>query len=420
MVTISYTVTNGSGCSASATTPDTVSVTPVSSPVMGTMEFCANSSTSLSDAIAGGAWSSNDNTVATVDAVSGIVSGVAAGTDLIIYTVTNACGSVADTATITVDAVPVVSPITAAFTSICIGSSITLNDATPAGAWSTSDPTVATVSSTGVVTSVSTGTATITYTVSNISGCSDFATLTVTVATSIAGVDVVPASATLCHGSAVNMHISTAISGMTYQWLLNGNIIPGATDASYTTDTAGNYSLEVGNGICSQTITGPVVSNQPNPVIGFNAPNVLYTGSGYFYQWYKNGVAIPGATSSTYYETGSGYYTVVVTDINGCSVTSGGYTVTGGGGGGGGTAVNNVSANTNIRIYPNPATSVLTVDAPAKVNVSLLSVDGKLLIEQKDAHNIDISQLANGMYLIMIYDENNMLLNTSKFVKTEQ
>ena len=54
------------------------------------------------------------------------------------------------------------------------------------------------------------------------------------------------------------------------------------------------------------------------------------------------------------------------------------------------------------------------------VNVSILSVDGKTLIAQKSANSIDISQLANGMYLIMIYNENDMLLMTSKFVKSEQ
>ena len=76
--------------------------------------------------------------------------------------------------------------------------------------------------------------------------------------------------------------------------------------------------------------------------------------------------------------------------------------------------------NGNIRIFPNPATSVLTIDAPMNVNVSILSVDGKTLIAQKSANSIDISQLANGMYLIMIYNETDMLLMTSKFVKSEQ
>ena len=104
--------------------------------------------------------------------------------------------------------------------------------------------------------------------------------------------------------------------------------------------------------------------------------------------------------------------------MNGCSDTATGYTISGGSGGG--TAVGTVANSSSIRIFPNPATSVLTIDAPMNVNVSILSVDGKTLISQKDANSIDISQLANGMYMILIYNENDILLMTSKFVKSVQ
>ena len=412
-----YTVTDGVGCTASATVSDTVTTMPVTTPITGTMSVCVGATTALSNATAGGAWSSNDVTLATVDPVTGVVTGVGAGSDFIFYTVTNACGSVIDSATVTVNPSPVVGPIFASFSSVCIGTTITLTDATAGGVWSSSDDTVATINSSGVVTGLMAGTVTMYYTVTS-GGCSGVASYVLSVSTATMGVAVVPATATLCHGNNVNMHVTAIIPGMTYQWLLNGNIIAGATNSGYIADTAGTYSLEVNNGTCSMTISGTVVSAQPNATIGFNAPNVLYTGSFFAYQWYKNGVAISGANSATYYETTSGYYTVVVTDINGCTDTSGGYTI--GTGGGGGTGVGSVANGGNIRIFPNPATSALTIDAPMKVNVSLLSVDGKTLISQKDATTIDISALPNGMYLIMIYDENDTLIRTSKFVKTEQ
>jgi len=419
IATISYMVTNASGCSSFVTTPDTVNTMPVSSPINGTMSVCVGSTTSLSDAVSGGIWTSTNTSVATVDVLFGTVTGIAAGSATVIYTVTNSCGSAADSALITVNGLPVVSPITATTTAICSGSTVTLNDATGGGVWSSSNTTVATVNSTGAVTGIANGTATITYMVTNASGCSSYVTYNITIATAIAGVDVVPASATLCHGSLVNMHISSTVPGLTYQWFCNGNIIAGATNSGYITDSAGNYTLEVSNGTCTETLTGTVVSNQPHPVVGFNAPNMLFTGSFYSYQWYKNGVAIAGANSSTLIETGNGDYTVVVTDINGCSDTSATYVLTIGGGGGG-TGVTNVNTSSSIKVFPNPATSTLTIEASQKVNVSLLAVDGKMVLHQDNAHNIDISELPNGMYLIMIYDENNLLLSTSKFVKTEQ
>jgi hypothetical protein len=51
-----------------------------------------------------------------------------------------------------------------ATTSVCVGSTVTLSDATAGGTWSSSNPAVATIgSSTGVVTGVSSGTVVITY-----------------------------------------------------------------------------------------------------------------------------------------------------------------------------------------------------------------------------------------------------------------
>jgi hypothetical protein len=44
---------------------------------------------------------------------------------------------------------------------------------------------------------------------------------------------------------------------------------------------------------------------------------------------------------------------------------------------------------------------------------------GKVLLEQKEATDINIGPLANGMYMIMVYDENKLLLKTTKFAKVE-
>jgi hypothetical protein len=42
-----------------------------------------------------------------------------------------------------------------------------------------------------------------------------------------------------------------------------------------------------------------------------------------------------------------------------------------------------------------------------------------VVVTQNDANSINISGLANGMYMIMIYDEENLLLKTAKFAKGE-
>lgn len=81
------------------------------------------------------------------------------------------------------------------------------------------------------------------------------------------------------------------------------------------------------------------------------------------------------------------------------------------------TGVNNIGKVSNVSFYPNPATAIVNVVAQEAVNVSVISVDGKLLIDQNDAKTINISNLANGIYFIKAYDAQNNLLKTEKLIK---
>jgi hypothetical protein len=146
-----------------------------------------------------------------------------------------------------------------------------------------------------------------------------------------------------------------------------------------------------------------------------SAGGYLYTSTYTTYQWFKNGSPITGATSSLLTPTGAGSYYVVVSDANGCFVASAPYTISGGGGTG--TGVSNSPSITAVKVFPNPASSSLQIEAPVAVNVTVISPDGKMVMEQKQVTSIDISQLADGLYIIMIYDETGMLLSTDKFVK---
>ena len=420
IVTISYTVTNIFGCVAAATTPDTVNALPVVAAISGAGSVCVNSTTALADSSAGGVWASSDITIATIDPSLGTVTGVAAGAATITYTVTSPAGCVTFvTASETVNPLPTVTAIYGP-TSVCAGLSISLNDSTLGGIWSSSDSTIATVNSSGMVTGVAFGNATISYTVTNSSGCTNSATDILAVGNAMPAVAILPAgSATLCSGTPINLVISPVSSGLTYQWTLNGNDIAGATNGSYDADTVGLFTATINNGTCSETLTGTTVLAPPHPMVGYNsAGNFLFTGTYTTYQWYKNGTPITGANGSILTVTGAGTYYVVVSDANGCYVASGTYTINGsGGGGGGGTGVANSPSVTDVKIYPNPARSTLQIEAPVTVNVSVISPDGKVVLAQKQATSIDVSQLADGLYIIMIYDENSTLLRTEKFAK---
>ncbi|MFN4766198.1 MAG: beta strand repeat-containing protein, partial [Bacteroidota bacterium] len=76
-------------------------------------------------------------------------------------------------------------------------------------------------------------------------------------------------STTFCQGGSVTLNANTG-SGLTYQWLNNGNNIAGATNASYTATTAGTYSVVVNNSpTCSATsaVTTVIVNNPSTAAI---------------------------------------------------------------------------------------------------------------------------------------------------------
>ncbi len=417
IVTISYSVTDGLGCTGVATTPDTVNIVPVATPITGIRSVCLGGTTTLSSVAAFGVWSSSNVSVATVSA-TGVVSGLSAGTAIITYFVSNPCGSATDIAIVTVNPLPSAGTITALFSTVCAGGVTNLSSTVPGGVWTSSNLSVATVdASTGVVTSIVPGTAIITYSISS-AGCPGFSTYTLTVGPAIPGLAVLPiGSSSLCNGNPVNLAVSSVTPGLSYQWLIDGNIIAGATNAGYVTDTVGLYSVIVDNGVCSQILAGPNVVFMPRPVIAFNAPNLLFTGSYATYQWYRNGVAIVGANSSVITLLGVGAYTVIVEDANGCRDTSAVYYVTGGGGGGS-SSVSTTSV-AEVKIFPNPATSMLSIDAQVKVTALVMTMDGRKVIEQKNATTLDISKLSSGIYMIMVYDEQNTLLKTARFTKSE-
>jgi trimeric autotransporter adhesin len=412
---ITYTVVGAGGCSGYAVLSDTVITVPALAPITGALNACPGSVTTLSDATAGGTWSSLNTSVASVNAVTGIVTGIMSGTAGIIYTVNNICGNTSDTVLVTVHPIPTVAPISGPGGTICAGEAAMLTDATTGGTWSTGTPSIATVNSTtGLVAGLSAGTAVITYTI-NVAGCTNATIYSVTIGGSIGTSTLIPnGTATICHGNPVNAHVGSTASGLNYQWNINGNAISGATASAYSIDSPGYYSVTVGNGSCLETVSGLVVSAQPNPVISFTSPNILSAGSFAHYQWYFNGSEIPGATSSVYFESASGYYTVVATDINGCSDTSAVYTLSLFGAG-----VANLPDAAGIRVYPTPVVSLLHVDAPIAIKVKVLTVDGKVILQQNGGKDIDMSRLSNGVYMVMVYNDSDVLLKIEKVVKVD-
>jgi hypothetical protein len=134
--------------------------------ITGTTAICAGATTTLSDATTGGAWSSSHTTVATIGA-TGTVTGVAAGTTVISY---NAGTAGVATTIVTVLTVPAAPDAITGSVIICVDKTTPLANGTAAGAWSSTNTALATISTAGVVAGVAIGTDIISYTVTNTCG----------------------------------------------------------------------------------------------------------------------------------------------------------------------------------------------------------------------------------------------------------
>lgn len=139
-------------------------------------------------------------------------------------------------------------------------------------------------------------------------------------------------STVICIGDDVVLTANSG-AGYTYKWKRNGVEIPNATMQAYTATTPGDYTVEItANNVSVESMpvtvstiappNAPISANtNPTFCVGNGLTLSTQNGSGLTYQWKLDGVAIPGATGSTYQVAGAGNYTVVVENI-GCAMES--------------------------------------------------------------------------------------------------
>ena len=135
---------------------------PTIASITGQDTICAGAEIQLTDSTSGGTWTSSDVTKATIEPSTGVVAGVSGGTAVITYALSPSCFV---TRLLVINALL---PITGD-TAVCVGSTVILSDGTAGGTWSSSNTTVATISS-GNAFGVASGNTIITYMLAN--GCS--------------------------------------------------------------------------------------------------------------------------------------------------------------------------------------------------------------------------------------------------------
>ncbi len=307
VVNINYTV---SGCDATKS----LTVNPLPLPISGIASICQGLTTSLSDATGGGVWSSGAVGTATIDSVSGLVSGIAAGVANITYTLGTGC----------LIAQPV--SISAAPTAItgtghvCIGSTTTLSDVSPGGTWISASPGIADIgSSTGVVTGSLAGTAIISYSLAGSfpGGCP--AVTTVTVNTLPAAIGSPPK---ICLGLADTLTDATG-GGI---WT-SGNLLVATIDAASGVLTGSSpgtvgvsYSLGVGCTVY-KTLTvnpAPPAITGPTEICSGATATLADPSPGGSWSTGSLGVATVGASSGIVTGLSGGVASIHYLTVSGC------------------------------------------------------------------------------------------------------
>ncbi len=295
-------------------------------------------------------------------------------------------------------------------TSICIGDTLVL-DAGNAGAsflWSngSTSQTIA-VTTTG------------TYAVSVFSGgCEGFASVII---------DVVPCNqpfsasdTSVCQKFCISFFDSSTNNPISWLWLFPGgtpssstlqnpaNICynnPGVFDVTLiTTSAAGNDTT-----VLDDYIT--VYSTPAFPTITVTG-DILTSSYASSYQWQFNSVDIPGATNQSYTATQTGYYTVIISDENGCVSSSTVYLEV--------TGIDEVGNESDLLIYPNPVSNSFTLQLQEglkglmgeDISVRLINTLGQEVFSQHAIHFspsmkmvVDVNALSSGIYFMEVRTE---------------
>jgi hypothetical protein len=363
-----YTATDANGCTAS----QTVTITnPAADPaITGNANVCLGLTTALSNATAGGTWSSGSPSVATVNATTGVVTGHTLGTATITYTLSTGC---IVTRVVTVSPLPVAQLVTGGGAYCAGGSGVAIgvqNTQSGVSYQLYNGATAVGSPQTGSGPSISFGMHTVagTYSVvgTTATGCSANMSNTVTVVINPIPTVTVPSNQSVCAGSTQGaLAFSGSVSGTSFSWTNNnpsiglgaggtgtvcgtvnehGSVtLTAPTGSVFTSVNFASYGLP--NGSCgSFTIGSCHASNSMSVVqsllLGQNSATILAENSvftdpcfGTFKRLYIEATYTSTGNIPAFTATNSGSSpitgTVTVTPTaNGCSGTPGTFTIT--------------------------------------------------------------------------------------------
>lgn len=214
-----------------------------------------------------------------------------------------------------------------------------------------------------------------------------------------------------CNGTTINI-IGTNFTNIT------SVKIGGSPVLSYIVDSATSISATLGGNttgnIVVESMYGSAYSlgiftvNTITATISLNSSTLICSGTYSSYKWYRNGVAIPGATNASYNATQSGGYYVEVTDSNNCSGQSNTISYT--------LDVNDITQN-GISLSPIPTKNLITINGINQPTVAVYNLMGQKVLAPEISNEISLASLPNGNYIVHVFNKDMELMSKVKVVK---
>ena len=226
-----------------------------------------------------------------------------------------------------------------------------------------------------------------------------------------------------CNGNdgAISLQVTGGTAPYTYAWSRNGL----SARASLSNLSAGSYEAQVTdvNGcVVTKTFTINTIPGPTKPVIseveGFLSVNKVQDAK---YQWHLNGSMVQESNEEKLRVSQSGEYSATVIDANGCAAVSDIFYIE---------ALTNAfnhSLIQDIKVYPVPATTEITIDlkldvATATTSYQVFSLAGNLEMEENlgetarsSSISIDVNDLTPGVHLLKVKVLNEIIVR--RFMK---
>ncbi|MBT8194854.1 MAG: T9SS type A sorting domain-containing protein, partial [Bacteroidia bacterium] len=213
---------------------------------------------------------------------------------------------------------------------------------------------------------------------------------------------------------AINLTPTGGTGPYTYSWS------NGTSNSIATGLAAGTYQVtvtDVNGCYVEETINVNGIPLSPAPVITM-VNDSLYSSTGVTYQWNFNSSPITGANTNVYPANQTGIYSVTITDSLGCELTSDTISVLL-------TGIDDNGFNSNVSIWPNPASDYLQYELNMGQNHEVAIVIENILGQKlfydelgnisSISQNVQVANYENGIYFITFIIDNEKF--TKKFIK---